>query len=111
MVAKAGAGPWPIPFKKLNAEKLAEGIEYCLTPEARQAAQSIAERMSSEEGVQAAAQSWLRQLPKQQHLRCDLLPSQPAAWMYKKGKEPIKLSKIAAEELVARKVIDAKHLE
>ncbi|KAK0721774.1 hypothetical protein B0T26DRAFT_700265 [Lasiosphaeria miniovina] len=110
MVANAGAGPKPIPSKQLDSQKLAEGIAYCLTPQARSAAQSIAEQMKSEQGVQAAAQSWLRQLPKHR-LRCDLVPSEPAAWVYKKGKKPIKLSKIAAEELVSRKVIEAKKLE
>jgi hypothetical protein len=110
MVANAGAGPKPIPSKQLDSQKLAEGIAYCLTPQARSAAQSIAEQMKSEQGVQAAAQSWLRQLPKQS-LRCDLLPGQTAAWVYKEGKKSIKLSKIAAEELVSRKTIDAKRLE
>ncbi|OLN97672.1 Sterol 3-beta-glucosyltransferase UGT80A2-like protein 2 [Colletotrichum chlorophyti] len=110
MVANAGAGPEPIPFKQLTSQKLADGIGYCMTPQARSAAQAIAERMRSENGVQAAAQSWLRQLPKQR-LQCDLIPSQPAAWTYKKGKKPVKISKLAAEELVSRKVIEAKHLE
>jgi hypothetical protein len=111
MVASACAGPRPIPFKRLSSQKLADGIAYCLTPEARHAAQSIAERMRSEQGVQAAAQSWLRQLPKQHRLQCDLLPSQPAAWVYKKGTQRIKLSKLAAEELASRNVINVKHLE
>lgn len=110
MVANAGAGPKPIPSKQLDSQKLADGIAYCLTPQARSAAQSIAEQIKSEQGVQAAAQSWLRQLPKHR-LPCDLVPTEPAAWVYKKGKKPIKLSKIVAEELVSRKVIEAKHLE
>jgi hypothetical protein len=110
MVANAGAGPKPVRFKQLNAQKLADGIAYCLTPQAKSAAQSIAEQMKSEHGVQAAAQSWLRQLPTPR-LRCDLLSSQPAVWVYKKGKKAIKLSKVAAEELVSRKAVNAKHLE
>jgi hypothetical protein len=110
MVANAGAGPKPVPFKRLDARKLADGIAYCLTPEAKGAAQSISEHMRSEQGVQVAAQSWLRQLPKRR-LRCDLLPTQPAAWIYKKGKRPVRLSKPAAEELVTRKTVDIKHLE
>lgn len=112
MVANAGAGPKPIPFKQLDPQKLADGIAYCLTPQARSAAQSIAEQMKSEQGVQAAAQSWLRQLPKHR-MRCDVLPNQPAAWVYRKGKgkKSMRLSKIAAEELVSRKMIDNKQLE
>jgi hypothetical protein len=111
MVANAGAGPTPVRFKQLSAQKLADGIAYCLTPQAKSAAQLIAEKMKSERGVEAAAQSWLRQLPATQRLRCDLLPSQPAAWVYKKGKKPVKLSKMAAEELVSRKAVNPKHLE
>lgn len=110
MVASAGAGPKPIPFKQLEPETLANGIAYCLTPQANCAAQSIAEHMKTERGVQTAAQSWLRQLPKRR-LRCDLLPDQPAAWIYKKGKKPVRLSKIAAEELVSRKLVDVKDIE
>jgi hypothetical protein len=111
MVANVGAGPKPVPFKKLNAQKLADGIAFCLTPQAKSAAQAIAKQMKLEQGVQAAAQSWLRQLPSAQRLQCDLVPSQPAAWVYKKGKTPVKLSKLAAEELVSRKAVNAKHLE
>ncbi|KAH6669186.1 hypothetical protein F5X68DRAFT_142306 [Plectosphaerella plurivora] len=110
MVANAGAGPEPIPFKQLTSKKLAEGISYCMTPEARAAAQTIADQMKSEDGVKAAAQSWLRQLPRQT-LRCELIPSLPAAWIYKKGKKPVRMSKLAAEELVSRNAIEAKHLE
>lgn len=110
MVAKAGAGPEPIPFKQLTSQKLAEGIRCCMTPAAKSAAGAIAEQMRSEQGVQAAAQSWLRQLPKQ-GLQCDLMPSQPAAWTYKKGKKLMKISKVAAAELVSRGVVEEKHLE
>lgn len=110
MVANAGAGPKPIPFRYLESQTLADGIAYCLTPQARSAAQSIAGQMRSEDGVQAAVQSWLRQLPMRR-MRCDLLPSQPAAWVYKKGKICTRLSKIAAEELVSRKMVDTKRLE
>lgn len=110
MVANAGAGPEPIPFKQLTSQELAQGIAYCMTPQARSAAQAIADRMKSENGVQAAAQSWLRQLPKQS-MRCDLVPSQPAAWTYNEGKSPIRMSKLVAEELVSRDVIEAKQLQ
>lgn len=86
----AGAGPKPVPAKQLDSQKLADGIMYCLTTQARSAAQDIAEQMKSEQGVQAAVQSWLRQLSKHR-LRCDVVHSEPAAWVYKKGKNPVKL--------------------
>ena len=110
MVANAGAGPDPIPFKKLDVQILAEGIQYCLTPEATTAAQSIADRMASEQGVTAAMRSWLQQLPAQP-LQCDLIPDQPAAWTHSKSGCKLKFSKVAAAALLSRKVVDSKHLQ
>ncbi|RYP41684.1 hypothetical protein DL767_000889 [Monosporascus sp. MG133] len=109
MVANAGAGPKPIPQKQLSSENLAESIRYCLSPRAVSAAQSIAARMASENGVQAAVDSWLRQLPVKR-MQCDLLPTQPAAWTYTKSGRPLKLSKMAAEILLSQNTIESKHL-
>ncbi|KAH6691488.1 hypothetical protein F5X68DRAFT_267652 [Plectosphaerella plurivora] len=110
MVAKAGAGADPIPISKLNATNLSEAITYCLTKEAKAAADDIARKMAAEDGVETAVQSWLRQLPKT-GLQCDLVPGQPAAWVYKKSKKPIKLSKLAAEQLITSKAVQEKHLQ
>ncbi|RYP47048.1 hypothetical protein DL768_006843 [Monosporascus sp. mg162] len=109
MVANAGAGPKPIPQKQLSSENLAEAIRYCLSPRAVLAAQSIAARMASENGVQTAVESWLRQLPVKR-MQCDLLPTQPAAWAYTKSRRPLKLSKVAAEILLSQNTIESKHL-
>lgn len=109
MVAKAGAGPRPIPHKHLNAENLAEAIRYCLSSEAVKAAQVIASKMEAERGVKAAADSWWKQLPLER-MQCDLVPSQPAVWAYNKSKRPIKLSKIAAEVLLSHDAVQPKQL-
>jgi hypothetical protein len=110
MVAQAGAGPHPILISKLNSGNLAEAITYCLTREAKAAAEDIAQKMATEDGVEAAVQSWLRQLPKI-GLQCDLIPSQPATWVYKKSKKPIRISKLAAEQLISSKALHEKHLQ
>jgi hypothetical protein len=110
MVAQAGAGPHPIPISKLSSDNLAEAITYCLTREAKAAADDIARQIAAEDGVEAAVQSWLRQLPKT-GLQCDLIPSQPATWVYKKSKKPIKMSKLAAEQLISSKALQEKHLQ
>ena len=110
MVATAGAGPLPIPYKVLSSEKLAKAINFCLTHEAFLAAQEIAVKMQSESGVKTAVDSFHRNLPLD-WLKCDILPDQPAAWIYKKAKRPIKLSRIAAQILINHLKVDWKNLK
>ncbi|KAI1068572.1 hypothetical protein LB507_004268, partial [Fusarium sp. FIESC RH6] len=110
MVANAGAGPNPIPHAGLNVMNLSEAIGYCLSQKASDAAREIANKMSSEAGVRAAVQSFHKQLPLER-MMCDVIPSEPAVWSYTKSKRPIKLSRIAAENLQTTKTIDAKHLK
>lgn len=109
MVANAGAGPKPIPHKQLSPENLAAAIRYCLSPQALAAAQGIAAQMEAENGVQAAVNSWWRQLPLER-IQCDLIPSQPAVWRYTKSKRLIKLSKTAAEVLMSHDAVQLKQL-
>ncbi|OLN88261.1 Sterol 3-beta-glucosyltransferase UGT80B1-like protein 2 [Colletotrichum chlorophyti] len=109
MVANAGAGPRPIPHKQLTPENLTKAIRYCLSPQAATAAMGIAAQMEAEQGVQAAADSWWRELPLNR-MQCDLIPSRAAAWTYTKSKKPMKLSKIAAEMLMSQNAVQSKHL-
>jgi UDP:flavonoid glycosyltransferase YjiC (YdhE family) len=106
MVAAAGAGPSPIPQKSLTPQNLAEAIGYCLTPSATAFARDLSERMASERGVEAAAQSFHANLPFEMH--CDINHDLSASWTYKKA--PIRLSKLAAQILVENAAIDAKDL-
>jgi len=110
MVANAGAGPAPIPYKQLTVENLAEAIRFCLSPEASTAAAGLAKRMDSENGIEVAAESFLRNLPLER-MRCDVCPDLPAVWSFKKDKKKIRLSKFAAETVLSRKLIDRKNLE
>lgn len=48
MVHQAGAGPEPIPQKKLTVDLLAEGIKYCSTASAKAAAGKMGEQIRSE---------------------------------------------------------------
>lgn len=109
MVAAAGAGPTPIPHKELTVDKLAEGIQYCLSEQARMSAVAIAAKMQSEAGVKAAVASFHRNLPLE-CLQCDLDPGLPAVWSLRQKRRKFKLSKIAAEVLIADGSIDAKSL-
>ncbi|KAJ4197062.1 hypothetical protein NW767_009307 [Fusarium falciforme] len=110
MVANAGAGPNPIPHAELTVETLSEAVLYCLSPEASAAAASIAAKMASEMGVRTAVQSFHRHLPLES-IPCDLIPSEPAVWLYSTAKHSIKLSNVAADILLSNKSIDSKHLK
>jgi len=107
MVAKARAGAHEcIPFKKLTAEKLAEGIKQCLTQEAKRNVQKIAESIAREgDGALNAVRSFHRSLPLhgENSMRCSLLPNRVAAWRLKNTS--IKLSPLAAELLVEWKKV------
>ena len=110
MIQAAGAGPKPIHHESLSIDNLSEAIRFLTTPEAADSAHLIAQRMSTENGVQTAVQSFHRNLPRHT-IRCDILPHLPAVWTYKtSSKHTIKLSKLAAELLNDRLKIDGKKL-
>ncbi|THC93158.1 hypothetical protein EYZ11_007367 [Aspergillus tanneri] len=50
IVEKAGAGPPPVPFKQLTAEKLADAIKIALEPSTRECAEEIGAKMKLEKG-------------------------------------------------------------
>lgn len=104
MVSKAKAGAHDcIPYKKLNAEKLANGIKQCLSDEAKKNVQEIADSIAKEgDGAENAVKSFHRALPTRgdDNLRCSLLENQTAVWKVKKTQ--IKLSAVAADILVER---------
>jgi UDP:flavonoid glycosyltransferase YjiC (YdhE family) len=105
MVSKAKAGAHEcIPYKRLNAERLAEGIKQCLTEEARQNVQKIADSIANEgDGALNAVRSFHRSLPLhgEGSMRCDFMDTRAAAWKIKNTN--VKLSPLAAEILVEKK--------
>ncbi|RSM17141.1 hypothetical protein CDV31_004034 [Fusarium ambrosium] len=110
MVAAAGAGPEPIPQKSLTVDNLVEAIRFCLTKEAAEAADKIAAKMRSEEGVKAAVASFHNHLPRDE-LECDIIKGQPAVWTCSKKNRRLKLSKPAGEILSSHLKIDTGSLE
>ncbi|KAK5791027.1 hypothetical protein VI817_006336 [Penicillium citrinum] len=110
MIAKAGAGPDPIPHASLEPELLASAIQFCLTPEASAAAQEIAIKMQADSGVTAAVDSFHRHLPLDR-MRCSIMPDQVAVWRYKDGKHRLILSKTAAEILIEHNKIDSQNIK
>ncbi|KAH6850045.1 hypothetical protein B0I37DRAFT_390386 [Chaetomium sp. MPI-CAGE-AT-0009] len=111
MVANAGAGPDPVPYKHLTAEKLAEGIKYCITDDARKAVEKIAKDIEEEgDGAENACRAFHRGLILQgtRSMRCSILPDRVAVWQMKKTR--LRLSAVAAEMLVERGLLSWKKL-
>ncbi|RDA86396.1 hypothetical protein CP532_6471 [Ophiocordyceps camponoti-leonardi (nom. inval.)] len=99
MVAKAEAGPEPIRYKDLTAEKLSEALRFCLRPETKEKARQLGQRIREERGTKAGGESFHRQLDIEP-LRCSVAPGQAAAWRVRRSK--IRLSPLAAAVLVER---------
>lgn len=97
MIAKAGAGPAPIPYKQLTAEKLAEAITSALRPETQARAKELGEKIRQEKGTDQGAKSFHDQLDYD-NLRCSIAPSRTAVWRIRRTK--FRLSALAAAVLV-----------
>lgn len=95
MVATNSVGPPPIRHGALTVENLTDSIAFCLEPKTKSAADVVAARMKNERGVQGAARSFHKHLPRETY--CHLTPEEAAAWTYKKH---LRLSKRAASTLV-----------
>lgn len=59
MVAKAGAGPEPKPYKKLTAAILAESISMAISPRTLERAQELGAKIRDERGADEAAKTFL----------------------------------------------------
>lgn len=103
MVAKAGAGPTPVPHKQLTATNLAAAIEAALKPSARERAQELGARIRSEKGTTVGAKSFQSNLDIDA-LRCSVAPSRAAVWRVKRTK--IRLSAFAATALGNEGLLD-----
>jgi hypothetical protein len=110
-VADAKAGPQPVPYKHLDAEKLAEGIRYCLTDEAKKAAERIARDIEREgDGAENACRAFQRGLvlKGKGSMRCSILPDRVAVWQMRET--GMRLSALAAEMLVKKGLLSWKKL-
>ncbi|KAH8593081.1 putative glucosyl/glucuronosyl transferase [Bisporella sp. PMI_857] len=103
MIARAGAGPDPIPHKQLTADKLADAINYCLKPESLERAKELASKIAAERGSDIGAQSFHQYL-EVDRLRCTIAPSRTAVWRIKRTQ--VKLSAFAACTLANANLLD-----
>lgn len=97
IIARAGAGPDPIPWKELTTEKLKNAILQALDPSTLQRADEIGQNIKSEDGVANAVHSFYRHLDLD-NLRCSICPTRAAAWRIRHT--DLRLSAFAATVLV-----------
>jgi hypothetical protein len=102
MVAKAGAGPTPIPHQNLTAQNLADAINTALKPSSLERAKELAQKITTEDGNQKGAQYFHQMLPLDR-MRCSLYPEKQAVWRVKRTQ--ILLSAKAAYLLYMKEVI------
>ncbi|TKA80691.1 hypothetical protein B0A55_03687 [Friedmanniomyces simplex] len=103
MVARAGAGPDPLPHKELTADSLAEAIKFCLRPESQERAQELADKIASESGSNVGAQTF-HQFLDVDKMRCNVSPTRTAAWRLKRTQ--LRLSAMAACTLANEGLLD-----
>ncbi|CAD6591036.1 MAG: hypothetical protein ASARMPRED_005155 [Alectoria sarmentosa] len=108
MVARAGAGPLPVPSKQLTAEKLAAAILEALKTTTLRRAQELGARIGSEKGTDVGAQSFHEKLDVDS-MRCLVSPSRAAVWRVKRT--TIRLSAFAATTLFNENVLDFNNLK
>ncbi|KAH7393778.1 hypothetical protein DE146DRAFT_660003 [Phaeosphaeria sp. MPI-PUGE-AT-0046c] len=102
MIARAGAGPKPVPFKQMNAEILAASIKFALQDDVKVAVQKMASQIAKEDGAADTVEAFEQDLNVDE-MRCHLCPSRLAVWRDKKT--DMHLSGFAACALVqARKI-------
>lgn len=99
VVARAGAGPAPIPYRQLTAEKLADAIKEALTSGIQERSRQIGDKMQHESGSRDGARSFHGHL-ELRRMQCAICPNRPAVWRFRHSN--VSLSAFAAEVLVER---------
>jgi UDP:flavonoid glycosyltransferase YjiC (YdhE family) len=107
MVARAGAGPQPIPYKLLTADKLADAIAEALKPETLQKAEELGAKIKEEKGSERGGKSFHDMLDAD-NLRCSLFPERVAVWQVARTKT--RLSALAAAVLADQGLISFANL-
>lgn len=113
MIARAGAGPLPIPNKELAAKGLADAILQALKPETLEQAKELGERIREEKGCEGGASSFHAQM-NVDRLRCMMAPDRPAVWRVKTNgskADDVRLSAFAATVLGNEGILDVNLLK
>ncbi|KAK7420184.1 hypothetical protein QQZ08_010540 [Neonectria magnoliae] len=108
MIARAKAGPDPIPFKELTAENLAEALQFCIKPETLDQATQLGQKIREEKGTDVGGQSFHDHIDLDK-MRCSVSPSRAAAWRVRRTQ--FRLSPFAAAVLVEEGLLDYSNLK
>lgn len=107
MIAKAGAGPIPVPFKKMTPESLAASITFALNEDVVIAVRKMAAQIAEEDGVKDTVLDMEHALNVDE-MRCQICPERLAVWRDKST--GTHLSGMAAATLAEQKFIHPKDL-
>lgn len=107
IVAKAGAGPQPIPFEKLTADQLADQVQMALRPDIKRQARYIQLKLANEDGCEKGSRIFHRFLDIDDK-RCAILPERLAVWELPNLQ--IKLSSLTAAILIEHQLLQRSDL-
>lgn len=108
MIARAGAGPTPIPFKEMTSETLRASIEFALRPEVQTAVQEMADRIAIENGA-ADTTADFQSRHNIGEMRCDLCPDRLASWKHRRT--GAQLSTFAVGCLISNEIIESHEIK
>ncbi|KAJ1310549.1 hypothetical protein OPQ81_007279 [Rhizoctonia solani] len=108
MIARAGAGPDPIPQDELSTKKLIAAFEFVKSSRARQAAERMGKQIRSENGVILGVDSFHKHLPLL-NMRCDIDPHKLAEWW--SPEYYLRLSGFAVTVLLEEGLLDMKKIQ
>lgn len=108
MIVRAGAGPAPIPYRRLTAPRLAAAILEALQPAMTERAVELGALINQEKGVETAASLFYSQLPLMK-MHCMICPERIAVWRV--SKTDVRLSAMAAAVLCREGFLDFDHLK
>jgi UDP:flavonoid glycosyltransferase YjiC (YdhE family) len=108
MIARAGAGPEPMPYKSLTSDQLAAGILAALKPAVLEKAAALGKSIHEEKGTEVGAARFHENL-QVDRLRCSVAPSRVAVWRVKRTN--IRLSALAATVLARAGHLDFNDLK
>jgi UDP:flavonoid glycosyltransferase YjiC (YdhE family) len=108
VVARAGAAPAPIPYKKLTAARLGSAIIEALQPAMTERAIELRLLVSKEKGAETAASLFYSHLPLTK-MHCFVCPDRIAVWRV--SRTSIHLSAMSAAVLYKEGLLDFDHLK
>jgi UDP:flavonoid glycosyltransferase YjiC (YdhE family) len=108
MIARAGAGPQPIPYKQLTEDKLVSAIKEALQPLTASRAAELGSKIKQENGPSNGVTSFHDILPMDQML-CAIATERVAVWRL--SKTNIRLSAKVAFLLIEEGLVDVEKLK